>query len=234
MAGPGAGRRAARAQGWRRRLRRADRRAARAGERSLPDATACLCGMLLAKVLCSEELCNCTPGRARVRGMRHLYAMLQWISQRVAAAVRGCPQRRCAGLGQRWVHLCWPAPHLWPRRCTCSARFLRDAPLPAAREPCLARPPRHSTLQPCRRSRGGRPRSCSARSARRAHTRRARASTHRWVATYRTCCTSRSRSSPAAECPGCEWCSPGACCRCGACARRARLPLAGPLGPRRR
>ncbi len=142
-AGGGASRRPARraGAGRRRRLRRADRRAARAGERSLPDATACLCGMLLAKVLCSEELCNCMSGRARVRGMRHLYAVLQWTSQRVAAAVRGCPQRRCAGLGQRWVHLCWPAPHLWPAAAHAVLAFCMMRPCPPPASPAwLGRP----------------------------------------------------------------------------------------------
>ncbi len=122
-------------------MQRADRRAARAGERSLPDATACLCGMLLAKVLRLEELCDCMPGKARVRGMRHLYAVLQWTSQRVAAAVRGCLERRCAVLEQRWVHLCWPAPHLWPAAAHAVFAFCMMRPCPPPASPAwLGRP----------------------------------------------------------------------------------------------
>jgi len=59
-----------------------------AGRRRVPNAVACACAVALGKMLSSKELCKRVPSGERVRGLRHLYAVLQWTSQRIARPVR--------------------------------------------------------------------------------------------------------------------------------------------------
>jgi len=59
-----------------------------AGPRRVPAALACVAASALGELLSSKGLCARVPGEERECGMRSLYAMLQWASQRVADLVR--------------------------------------------------------------------------------------------------------------------------------------------------
>ncbi len=65
-----------------------------AGQRRIPDATACLCSKLLAQMLSLRQMCERMPGKERIRSMRYLYTILQWTSQRIAETVRDKVQVR--------------------------------------------------------------------------------------------------------------------------------------------
>ncbi len=60
-----------------------------AGQRQRPDASATLCGATLGKLLSFRRLGERVPLRARMRGVRYLYTLLQAAAQRVAELVRG-------------------------------------------------------------------------------------------------------------------------------------------------
>jgi len=87
-----------------------------AGQRQGPDASATLGGAALGKLLTFRRLCKRVPLRARMRGARYLYTLLQAASQRVAELVRVSGARVPTGGVQAWrnaVHPCrrQPAPH---------------------------------------------------------------------------------------------------------------------------
>jgi len=73
-----------------------------AGERRVPDGAACLSARTLGNLLSVQEVCMRVPGRERIRAMRHLYALLQWTSQRLAEQVRARTERAaCRGCAAR-------------------------------------------------------------------------------------------------------------------------------------
>ncbi len=77
-------------------------RAAPRPEKCVPDGTACLSGCLLGNLLSVPEVCMRVPGKERIRAMRHLYALLQWTSQRLAELVRARTERAaCRGRAAR-------------------------------------------------------------------------------------------------------------------------------------
>ena len=59
-----------------------------AGQGRTPDAIACLCSKVVARMINLSQTFERMPGKQRVRCMRHLYTSLQWISQRIAETVR--------------------------------------------------------------------------------------------------------------------------------------------------
>jgi hypothetical protein len=122
-----------------------------AGQQQGPDASATLCGVALGKLLGFRRLCERVPLRARMRGARYLYTLLQTASQRVAELVRVRRERVPTGGLQAWrsaVHPCRPpacAASLTRRGCTpgwagaCGAALCAPGSLVVAelRSPCL-------------------------------------------------------------------------------------------------
>jgi len=70
---------------WPAQLRAAPRAA---GPRRVPDALACVSASALGDLLSSKELCQRVPGEERVAGLRCLYAVLHWTSQRLDGLAR--------------------------------------------------------------------------------------------------------------------------------------------------
>jgi len=64
--------------------------------RTAPRARAAACG-----APCVQAVCMRVPGKERIRAMRHLYALLQWTSRRLAELVRPRKEARRAGAAPR-------------------------------------------------------------------------------------------------------------------------------------
>ncbi len=63
-----------------------------ADPRQIPDATACLCSEVVARMINLGQTCERMPEKQRTHCMRHLYTTLQWISQRITETVRSHPE----------------------------------------------------------------------------------------------------------------------------------------------
>ncbi len=111
---PGAGRRraACRSRPLAARRRAAGRAAPlAAGRGRTPDDIACRGGRMLGELLECGQVAQRMRGSARVRGVRYLYTVLHWVSQRVEEQVRArgaraptgrACERQCSGSHMRW------------------------------------------------------------------------------------------------------------------------------------
>jgi len=105
-----------------------------AGRRRVPDAVACASARALGDLLSSRELCMRLPGGQRARGLRNLYAVLQWTSsaspdrcavegRRLAWAGRGARRRLVLPAAQQGQRPCWP-PACMPGGHACRGRAM--------------------------------------------------------------------------------------------------------------
>jgi hypothetical protein len=158
-----------------------------AGHRRIRDATACLCSEVVARLINMRQMSERMPGKQRTRCMRHLYTILQWISQRIAETVRNHPEQ--CRLEQSWVRLSRPP-----------ASFARNL---VTTDSSGATPPPGSCdcslwAVAC----------VSAAAGRRTRMRRACPPTQRRPAVTCTSCAARFGTSSAATRPDRTWCDP--------------------------